>query len=102
MLSATAMACGQQPEPDWIDDFVVYQGNIYVISEKSVEAIDKEIGKIDKKISDSKIHSGTISNKYPRGTRLYQIKNIDISESIAIEVSKDEYVLANYKSKYGK
>lgn len=53
-------------------------------------------------IKDSKIHSGTISNKYPRGTLLYQIANVDTTEAIAVEISKGKYLQANYKGKYGK
>lgn len=102
ILSVTTIACGKQPGPDWNSRFVVFQGNTYEITEQEVTQIDKKIGKIGKLINDTAIHSGTFSNKYPKGTLLYQITNVDIKESIAVEVSKGKYLQADFKRKYGK
>jgi len=102
ITSVMTIACGKQPEPDWVSDFVVYEGNLYEVTQQKVEQVENKIGEIDKLIKDSAIHSGNISNTFPEGTVLYSIVNVEIQEAIAVEASEGEYLQANFNGQYGK
>lgn len=94
-LTASAFA-------DWAHAFVVYDGNIYVISKTHIapEQIGKKIGKVTKYSDMEGTYSGNFSNHYPKGTEYYEIKGIKILDAIAIKDSKGKFVRADYEGKY--
>lgn len=65
ILSIMTIACGKQPEPDWVSSFVVFEGNLYEVTDQKVEQVEEEIGTIDRLIKDSKTYTGTFSNTHP-------------------------------------
>jgi hypothetical protein len=87
---------------NWAYAFVVYSGNIYVVSETHIEAnkIGKKIGEVTKYSDQEGTYNGNFSNKFPKGTEYYEIKDVAIKEAIAIKESKDSFIKAKYDGKY--
>lgn len=83
----------------WAYPFVVWEGYIYVVSDKYVTEIDNEIGQVTK-YSDMKSYSGNFSNTFEKGTKYYSIKGINTDKTIAIEESNGRYIKANREGKY--
>ncbi|MGG3560037.1 hypothetical protein ABES03_00040 [Neobacillus rhizosphaerae] len=86
----------------WAYAFVVYDGNIYIISEAHIEPkqIGKKIGKVTKYSDIEGTYSGNFSNQFPKGTEYYEIKGITTKEAIAIKESKGSFIKAKYDGKY--
>ncbi len=87
---------------DWAYAFVVYNGNIYIISDSKVEPkqIGKKIGEVTKYSDNEGTYSGNFSNKFPKGTEYYEIKDVTTKEAIAIKDSRDSFIKAKYDGKY--
>jgi hypothetical protein len=86
----------------WAYAFVVYDGNIYVVSETHIEPnkIGKKIGKVTKYSDQEGTYSGNFSNQFPRGTEYYEIEGVKTNEAIAIKESKESFIKAKYEGKY--
>lgn len=86
----------------WAYAFVVYNGNIYVVSETHIEAnkIGKKIGEVTNYSDREGTYSGNFSNQFPKGTEYYEIKGVTTKETIAIKESEKLFIKAKYDGKY--
>jgi hypothetical protein len=86
----------------WAYAFVVYNGNVYVVSETHIEPnkIGKKLGEVTKFSYQEGTYSGNFSNQFPKGTEYYEIKGVKTNESIGIKESKDSFIKAKYDGKY--
>ncbi len=86
----------------WHNYFVVYNKNLYVITERKVnpELIGSKIGKVTKYSSREGTYSGNFSNKYPKGTKYYKIIGVDVNESIAVKEKDGTFTEAKYEGEY--
>ncbi|MFJ7975963.1 hypothetical protein ACIQZI_09750 [Peribacillus sp. NPDC096379] len=86
----------------WAYAFVVYDGNIYVVSETHIKPnkIGKKIGKVTKYSDREGTYSGNFSNQFPKETDYYEIKGATTKEAIAIKESKESFIKAKYDGKY--
>jgi len=86
----------------WAYLFVVNDGKIYVITEERVEPnhIGSSIGKVTKYSDSEGTYSGNFSNRYPKGTKYYEIVGVEIADAIAVKESDGGYVKANYSGEY--
>lgn len=100
ILSLFAVITGCSSSPDWNTTFVVWNGDMYEISNDYVDETDEEIGKVTKYSDMEGTYSGNFSNKYRKGTKFYSIKGIDTDEAIAIE-EDGKYRKAINSGKYG-
>lgn len=85
----------------WAYEFVVYDGYIYVVTSEKVTNIVKEIGEVTYYSDNEGTYTGNFSNKFPVGTKYYDIQNIDMEKSIAIQLEDGSYVRADSQGKYG-
>jgi len=92
---------GCSSEADWNSSFVVWNGDMYEVSNEYVDEVDEEIGQVTKYSDKEGTYSGNFSNKYRKGTKLYSIKDIGTDEAIAIE-EDGKYRKGNNNGKYGK
>lgn len=84
----------------WAYLFVVWEGNIYVVSEgEYVTEVEQVIGEVTN-YSDMEQLGGNFSNAYPKGTKYYSIKGINSEDSIAIEVEGGNYLKAFREGPY--
>jgi hypothetical protein len=102
LLAGTFMAV-KPVQASWAYSFVVNDGKIYVLSEVQVEPeqIGKKVGKVTSYSDEEGTYSGNFSNSYPKGTEYYAVKSVDINEAIAIKVSDETFIKANYEAEYG-
>ncbi|CAM2773868.1 hypothetical protein PASE110613_00110 [Paenibacillus sediminis] len=87
---------------DWSSNFVVWQGNMYIFNDTTVEEVDEQIGKIEE-YSDNeanKFSSNIFSNIYDVGTEIYKIKDTSTDEAIAVKI-QDKYFKGINRGKYG-
>ncbi|MGE8205337.1 hypothetical protein ACQKP0_12290 [Heyndrickxia sp. NPDC080065] len=86
----------------WAYAFVVYNGDIYVISETQIEPnqIGKKIGKVTKYSDQEGSYKGNFSNMFPKGTEYYEIKGMQTKEAIAVKKSEERFIMAKYDGKY--
>lgn len=82
----------------WAYAFVVYDGNVYVISEAHVDP--EQIGKVTKYSDIEGTYSGNFSNQFPKGTEYYEINGVKTKEAIAVKESEGVFIKANYNGKY--
>ena len=83
----------------WVYHFVVWDGQIYKMTEEKVTSIDNEIGAVTK-YSDMEQYKGNFSNTYPKGTKYFAIKGIDTEIAIAVQVDKGQYLKAINDGEY--
>ncbi|HZH59346.1 MAG TPA: hypothetical protein VEY70_07200 [Metabacillus sp.] len=84
----------------WAYQFVVWEENIYVVSEgEYVTEVEQEIGEVTN-YSDMEQFGGNFSNAYPKGTKYYSIKGIKPEDSIAIEVKDGNFIKATREGPY--
>ncbi len=90
-------------QADWASRFVVYEGNTYSISDQPVEpsSIGSRLGKVTSYSDKEGIYSGHFSNYYPVGTEYYTINRTAILNAIAVKVSDELFIQANYEGEYG-
>ncbi|WP_227793464.1 hypothetical protein [Paenibacillus guangzhouensis] len=86
----------------WAYLFVVNDGKIYVITDERVAPnhIGPSIGKVTKYSDSEGTYSGNFSNRYPKGTKYYEIIGIEINDAIAIKENEMLYVKATYGGEY--
>ena len=86
----------------WAYAFVVYNKNVYVITDKKVntELVGSEIGQVTKYSDREGTYSGNFSNEYPKGTKYYEIVGADVNELIAVEEKDGIYIEAKYHGEY--
>jgi hypothetical protein len=86
----------------WAFPFVVYDGNLYVVTEEPAAAdrIGKRIGQVTKYSDLEGTYSGNFSNRYPEGTKYYEIKGTSVREAIAVQVGNKQFVKAAYQGEY--
>jgi hypothetical protein len=82
--------------------FVVNDGKIYVITGERVEPnrIGSSIGKVTKYSDSEGTYSGNFSNRYPKGTKYYEIIGVEIKDAIAVKENEGVYVKASYSGEY--
>ena len=87
---------------DWAYNFVVNDGKSYIISDNRVEIeqIGSIIGEVTSYSDKEDTYSGNFSNYFPKGTKYYNIKGVDINEAIAIKKNDGSFIKANYNGKY--
>ncbi|MBS4193581.1 hypothetical protein [Lederbergia citri] len=78
----------------WAYSFVVWDGYVYVVSDESVENIDKEIGHVTKYSDKEGTYWGNFSNTFKKGTKYYSITDISTNEAIAVQTSDGTYIKA--------
>jgi hypothetical protein len=83
----------------WAYSFVVWEDNIYVISDEYVSEIKNEIGHVTK-YSDMKSYPGNFSNTFKKGNKYFSIKGVNPNEAIAIEESNGRYIKAYRDGEY--
>ncbi|WP_417897675.1 hypothetical protein ABN702_15450 [Bacillus haimaensis] len=83
----------------WAYSFVVYDGDIYVISDEYVTEIDKEIGHVTKYSDKEGTYYGNFSNAYKKGTKYFSIKGVSTDTAIAVEDS-GKYIKADRDGEY--
>ncbi|MBS4191950.1 hypothetical protein KHA94_17420 [Bacillus sp. FJAT-49705] len=84
---------------DWAYSFVVWNGNVYKVTEEKV--LESEVGKVIGKVKTktdplSGNYYGNASNSYPKGTKYYEINGISTDSSIAVEVKEKQWLKAAY------
>ncbi|MBM7619674.1 hypothetical protein JOC95_001526 [Bacillus tianshenii] len=83
----------------WAYSFVVYEGDIYVISDEYVTEIDKEIGHVTKYSDKEGTYYGNFSNAYKKGTKYFSIKGVSTDTAIAVE-DAGKYIKADWDGEY--
>lgn len=99
-------ACSNQSQSsgDWASNFVVWNGDLYVVSSETlnVSDIENKIGEVEQFSDDESFTpTKTFSNKYKKGTILYKISHTATNKAIAIEYEGIYYKASN-SGAYGK
>lgn len=68
----------------WAYPFVVWDKNVYVVSDEVVIEIDKQIGRVTKYSDKEGNYGGNFSNVYKKGTKYFSIKGISTDIAIAV------------------
>jgi hypothetical protein len=86
----------------WAYEFVVFNKNIYVITDKKVNCglIGSVLGQVTSYSDREGTYSGNFSNTFPKGTKYYIIKGSDSNKVIAIKEKDGTFIEANYGGKY--
>ncbi|WP_213583531.1 hypothetical protein [Paenibacillus sp. J2TS4] len=89
-------------DASWAYSFVVYNGNIYVITQEEVEEdqLKRKIGQVTSYTDREGTYRGNFSNTFPKGTQYYEINGVDVSEAIAVKTEKAVYIKAYYEGEY--
>ncbi len=87
---------------NWANEFVVYNKNVYVITDEKVksELIGSMIGQVTKYSDREGTYSGNFSNKYPKGTKYYEIIGSDVNEVIAVKEKNGTFIKGKYDGEY--
>jgi hypothetical protein len=83
----------------WANEFVVWHGYAYVVSDEYVTEIGIKIGHVTK-YSDMESYTGNFSNAYKKGTNYYSIKGISTNEAIAVQNKDGKYKKAIRNGKF--
>lgn len=86
----------------WAYEFVVWKGDSYKITSEKVTNVGKEIGQVTHYSDREGTYSGNFSNRYPVGTKYYEIQGVDTNQSIAIQTPDGSYLKAVDQGKYVK
>ncbi|WP_254639175.1 hypothetical protein [Cohnella sp. GbtcB17] len=102
MLFLTLALFGRSAYASWAYSFVVYHGNIYVVTDERIKPsqVGEKIGKVTKYSDHEGTYSGHFSNRYPKGTKYYRINGVQIRDAIAVREAGDVYVKATYGGEY--
>jgi len=94
---------GSNSSADWAYNFVIWNDDIYEITEDKIEPnkIRIEIGEVKKYSDFEGIYGNGFSNKYPAGTKLYSVKDVETSDYIALQIEEGLFIKAIDKGKYG-
>ncbi|MBH5319775.1 hypothetical protein I6N90_18410 [Paenibacillus sp. GSMTC-2017] len=87
---------------DWINNFVVYDGNSYTITDKEIQSdsIGKRLGEVTRYSDREGTYHGNFSNTYPKGTQYYAIEGANKKSKIAVKTPEGRYILATYSGNY--
>ncbi|MGZ4112362.1 MAG: hypothetical protein ACXVP5_08005 [Tumebacillaceae bacterium] len=79
--------------PSWAFYFVRWNDRTYVITETPVpkQRVGKQLGAVTSSSDREGEYTGTFSNYYPIGTKLFAIQEIDPTKAIAVQIGQDEY-----------
>ncbi|WP_256759876.1 hypothetical protein [Cohnella sp. WQ 127256] len=83
----------------WANQFVVWHGYAYVVSDEYVTEIGSKIGHVTK-YSDMATYTGNFSNAYKKGTNYYSIKGISTDAAIAVQHKEGTYKKAIRNGKF--
>lgn len=76
----------------WAYALVTWNGYVYKMTDEVVAEVGKQIGTIKNySSSESSTIPNLFSNKYPKGTKLFKIKNIGTDTSIAVQDDQTFY-----------
>lgn len=84
----------------WVHAFVVWDDNVYVITDDRVDKAGKEIGEVTKYSSNEGTYPGNFSNEYKKGTKYHAIKGVSTKKAIAIQEKNGAYSKAVWDGKY--
>ena len=86
----------------WANAFVVYNKNVYVITDKkvNVELIGSKLGQVTKYSGREGTYSGNFSNVYRMGTKYYAIIGSDVNKAIAVKEKSGIFIEAQYAGEY--
>lgn len=89
-------------EASWAFRFVVYDGNVYVITDEVVDPskIGVSLGEVTYYTDREGTYGGNFSNTFPVGTPYLQIHGVDVLDFIAIKLNEDQYIKAIYNGEY--
>lgn len=69
----------------WAYTFVGWEGNTYQLTSDYVDTVGEELGEITMYSDNEGTYTGTFSNEYEKGTKLYAIPNIPTGDAIAVQ-----------------
>lgn len=70
----------------WAYEFVTWNGYVYKMTDEVVSEVGKQIGTIKKNsTNESSEIPNLFSNKYPKGTKLFKVKNVGTDTYIAVQ-----------------
>ncbi|RED59402.1 hypothetical protein [Cohnella lupini] len=97
--TSTEEAVATTSSASWaFDSFVVYNGNIYTVNTADkITEVGMGIGEVTYYSDKEGTYSGNFSNKFPIGSKYYEIQNVDTEKSIAVQLENGSYVRANYQ-----
>lgn len=105
LLASLTIGCTNhsksQSSDDWVYGFVVWNGNIYEITDGYVEKITEEIGEVTKQLDMEGKSSGNVSNMYEKGTKYFSIEGVNTNDAIAVQEKDGIYRKAINQGKYG-
>ncbi|MDR6723645.1 hypothetical protein J2W91_002107 [Paenibacillus amylolyticus] len=87
----------------WAYSFVVWNNHTYSITNETLtrEEIDHDIGQVKHYSDKEGSYRDGFSNKYPVGTKLYKIKDVETTEYIAVEIQEDQFIKATNENLSG-
>ncbi|WP_276357327.1 hypothetical protein [Cohnella caldifontis] len=100
LLAAACFCWAGIAAASWAFAFVAYDGKLYEASNEQVapDRIGPKIGQVTMySTEETAVFSGNYSNRYPKGTKYFKIKGVDIGEAIAVQESEGIYVNAKYR-----
>lgn len=109
LLVSTLLGCTNEKvsNGDWHSNFIVWNGLKYDV--KATSFVDKEkiadaVGVVEILLegeNSSVDTTKTFSNKYPKDTKIYKLKDVATDKEIAVEIKDGTYVLGVSTGKYG-
>jgi len=92
----------QPASADWAYRFVVYSGNLYLVTNQTVDPgeIGAKIGAVTKYSDKEGTYSGNFSNTFPQGTAYYSIQGMNMDMEIAVQKGKNAFIRTIYKGHY--
>lgn len=86
----------------WSYNFVVYDKNIYIITDNKVntELIGSKLGQVTKYSSHEGTYSGNFSKTYPKGTKYYKIIGTGVNETLAVKEKDCAFIEAKFHGEY--
>jgi len=92
--------------PDWSHQFIVWDGDMYIISDDMIDESDleMELGKVEKYSSRETNHENNdivFSNHFSEGATIFKMIEVKESESLAIKQG-EMITKLNNNGKYGK
>ncbi|MBD2843644.1 hypothetical protein IDH44_00455 [Paenibacillus sp. IB182496] len=94
---------GGSSSADWAYRFVVWNGDIYTMTDTVVAEADvgEAIGEVTYYSDEEGTYADGFSNVYPAGTKLYRLLDAQTNEAIAVQDSDQGYMRAKHSGKYG-
>ena len=97
MTLSSVVGCGrtQTTAASWAFDSVKWHNHIYRVTTETIGNVGQQIGAVTN-YSDNEAtpETGTFSNKYPVGTKLFSIPNTDTIDAIAVQTKDGSFLKA--------